>query len=288
MELIYRFDPNRAADETRPADSATAIERLLAGNRRLVTLVDQVHQASSGSKLAASQSVVPMDLHLGLPVQRGVPRAQTPFALVLGCSDARVPVEWVFDQGFNDLFVVRVAGNVVGSDCIGSFQYATRHLEKSVRTVVVMGHTCCGAVTAAVDAYLSPNDYADIAFSHSLRLLADRIMIVVRGAAGAMKRQLGQDVVKHSGYRAALVEAAVYLNAAITAFDLKRELFSQQDAALEVVYGVCNIRTMLVGGHPVAEGTSEPQLLPAPQRADEFGPLSDQIAQAVGASGLLK
>lgn len=288
MELIYRFDPNRPADETRPADSAAAVERLLAGNRRLVTLVEQVQRASSDVNLAASQSVVPMDLHLGLPVQPGVPRAQTPFALVLGCSDARVPVEWVFDQGFNDLFVVRVAGNVVGSDCIGSFQYATRHLEKSVRSVVVMGHTNCGAVTAAVDAYLSPNDYADIAFSHSLRLLADRIMIVVRGAAGAMKRQLGADVVKHPDYRAALVEAAVYLNAAITAFDLRRELFNRQDEALEVVYGVCNIRTMLVAGRPTSEGTGAPQLLPAPRRADEFGSLSDEIAQAVAASGLLK
>ncbi len=284
MELIYRFDPRKSGDEGRPADSAAAVERLLAGNRRLVKLVEQVQQAAKDGDRAASQSFVLTDFHLGLPGQPGVPHDQVPFALVLGCSDARVPVEWVFDQGFNDLFVVRVAGNVVGSDCIGSFQYATRHLGGSLRTVVVMGHTCCGAVAAAVDAYLSPNDYADIAFSHSLRLLADRIVIVVRGAAEAMKRQFGQDVAKHPEYRTALLEATVYLNAAITAFDLKRELFGQQDRALDVMYGVCNIRSMLVGGRPAA---GESELLPAPRGTDELGQLSDRIVEAIASEGLL-
>ncbi|BDP42659.1 carbonic anhydrase [Deinococcus aetherius] len=73
---------------------------------------------------------------------------QTPFAAVLACSDSRVPVEIVFDQGLGDLFVVRVAGNVVGDVGLGTLEYATEHLD--VHLVVVMGHEGCGAVAAAM------------------------------------------------------------------------------------------------------------------------------------------
>ncbi len=74
--------------------------------------------------------------------------AQHPIATILGCSDSRVPPELVFDQGLGDLFVVRVAGNVVAPDVVGSLQYATEHLK--TRLIVVLGHGGCGAVTAAV------------------------------------------------------------------------------------------------------------------------------------------
>lgn len=73
---------------------------------------------------------------------------QSPFAAVLACSDSRVPVEIVFDQGLGDLFVVRVAGNVVGEAGLGSLEYATEHL--GVRLLVVLGHEGCGAVAAAL------------------------------------------------------------------------------------------------------------------------------------------
>lgn len=74
--------------------------------------------------------------------------AQTPFAAVLGCSDSRVPIEVVFDQGLGNLFVTRVAGNVVDYATIGSIEYAVEHLKAHV--VVVMGHEGCGAVKAAM------------------------------------------------------------------------------------------------------------------------------------------
>jgi carbonic anhydrase len=73
---------------------------------------------------------------------------QTPMAAILSCSDSRVPAELVFDQGFGDLFVIRVAGNVPGEDEMGSIEYAVEHL--GVPLVVVLGHTKCGAVSAAV------------------------------------------------------------------------------------------------------------------------------------------
>ena len=75
---------------------------------------------------------------------------QHPFATIFGCSDSRVPCELVFDQGFGDLFVVRVAGNVGGADDLGSIEYAVIHLHTPL--VLVMGHESCGAVTAALEA----------------------------------------------------------------------------------------------------------------------------------------
>jgi carbonic anhydrase len=73
---------------------------------------------------------------------------QLPFATILGCSDSRVPVEIIFDQGFGDLFVIRVAGNVVGEDELGSIEYGVEHLHTSL--ILVLGHESCGAVTAAL------------------------------------------------------------------------------------------------------------------------------------------
>ncbi len=79
---------------------------------------------------------------------------QKPFAVIVGCSDSRVPPELAFDQGLGDLFVVRVAGNVVDPDVLGSVEYAVEHLDAPL--VVVMGHEKCGAVKAAVEGGEAP------------------------------------------------------------------------------------------------------------------------------------
>ena len=84
---------------------------------------------------------------------------QSPFAAVLGCSDARVPIELVFNEGPNDLFVVRVAGNGIGSDVLGSLRYTIEHLRDSLRLVVVLGHSGCGAISTAVDMFMEPAGY---------------------------------------------------------------------------------------------------------------------------------
>jgi len=96
-------------------------------------------------------------------------QAQQPFAVVLGCSDSRVPIELVFGQGFGDLFVIRVAGNVVAPSQVGSVEFAATRF--GTRLVVVLGHTDCGAVTATAEALRSP----DLALSPGLRDIVDRI-----------------------------------------------------------------------------------------------------------------
>lgn len=81
--------------------------------------------------------------------RRGLAAGQEPFACVLGCADSRVPPEILFDQGLGDLFTVRAVGEVLDDAVVGSIEYAVEHL--GVRTVVVLGHSACGAVRAAID-----------------------------------------------------------------------------------------------------------------------------------------
>jgi carbonic anhydrase len=103
---------------------------------------------------------------------------QRPFAIVLGCSDSRTPVEIVFDQGFGDLFVVRVAGNIVAPSIVGSIEFAASQF--GTRLVVVMGHTGCGGITATVNAIASGHPE-----SKNLRAITDRIAPHVEAIARA-------------------------------------------------------------------------------------------------------
>jgi carbonic anhydrase len=98
---------------------------------------------------------------------------QEPFAIILGCSDSRVPAEIVFDQGLGDLFVIRVAGNIVAPSLLGSVEFAADRF--GTRLVVVLGHSMCGAVTATVDELERPSESR----SPNLRSIVDRIRPVV-------------------------------------------------------------------------------------------------------------
>jgi carbonic anhydrase len=131
--LPVPITPKKVAPPVRgrlPKVAAEALARLKTGNRRFVS-----------GKLRHAHEAASWRAHLK--------NAQHPFATILACSDSRVPPELVFDQGFGDLFVIRVAGNIIATDVVGSLAYAIRHLQTSL--VVVMGHESCGAVTAAVD-----------------------------------------------------------------------------------------------------------------------------------------
>jgi carbonic anhydrase len=105
---------------------------------------------------------------LGLSRRAELVGAQEPFAIILGCSDSRVPAEIVFDQGLGDLFVIRVAGNIVAPSQVGSVEFAAARF--GTRLVVVLGHSGCGAITAALEDLRRPGPQ-----SRDLRSVVDRV-----------------------------------------------------------------------------------------------------------------
>ena len=164
IDYIYRFDPKNASVKPAPKDPESAQHELESGNRMFSEWMKscQIGSTSPGEPRYVIES---SGLNFGHnPTGDDVVPHQDPFAIVIGCSDARVPIEMVFGQGFNELFVVRVAGNVLADECWGSIDYALTELSETVKLVVVMGHSGCGAVTAAVDAYLDPKKYQLIEF----------------------------------------------------------------------------------------------------------------------------
>jgi carbonic anhydrase len=157
-----------------PADEA--LQRLKDGNERFVNETRNGHVAESR--------------------RREVADSQNPFAIILGCSDSRVPAEIVFDQGLGDLFVIRVAGNIVAPSQIGSVEYGVARF--GVKLVVVMGHSKCGAITATLEEIGRRSEEQ----SRNLRSIVDRVRPSVEAL---MATELRHD-------RDALVAAAVRAN----------------------------------------------------------------------------
>jgi carbonic anhydrase len=150
-----------------------ALERLREGNARFVAGAGR-----DGDRLAR---------HRGEPVA-----SQEPFAIVLGCSDSRVPVEIVFDQGFGDLFVIRVAGNIVAASQVGSVEFAAARF--GTRLVVVLGHSTCGAVLATLDELRQPAGSQ----SRNLRSIVDRIRPAVESLLTTELRRDPAALVRHA------------------------------------------------------------------------------------------
>jgi carbonic anhydrase len=210
---------------------------------------------------------------------------QAPFAVVVGCSDARVPPEMLFGQGFNDLFVIRVAGNVLADECWGSIDYAINALSDSIRLVVVLGHSGCGAVTAAVDAYLNPLRYSSARTTYMLRSILHRIFVPVLQAAKGIEQVWGPDARNVPNYRQALIESAVCLNAAHAAYHLHFEAERSWKSDVQVLFGVYNLHTHQVSMPPsgitLPEDGAESQvnLAYAPTHPREFDSLSLLMAE---------
>jgi carbonic anhydrase len=118
---------------------------------------------------------------------------QNPVAIVLACSDSRVPVEMVFDQGFGDLFVIRVAGNIVTPSQLGSIEFAATQFGTPL--VVVLGHTDCGAVTATLDELRGTGTH----HSPNLRAIVDQIQPVVAKLLDACDDDDGETLIRDAG-----------------------------------------------------------------------------------------
>ncbi|MDH3354002.1 MAG: carbonic anhydrase [Chromatiales bacterium] len=119
----------------------------------MITALEELTRLKEGNQrfVSGTRRVEPSISHAE---RNELASGQEPFAIILGCSDSRVPAEIVFDQGLGDLFVIRVAGNIVAPSQVGSVEFAAEQFKS--RLVVVMGHTHCGAVRATVDEMQRP------------------------------------------------------------------------------------------------------------------------------------
>ena len=141
--------------------AADALESLREGNRRFVAGESNIKES------------------LGQARRAELVGGQSPFAVILACSDSRVPVELVFDQGLGDLFVIRVAGNVVSPSQIGSVEFAAAQL--GTRLVVVLGHSNCGAVDATLKELAREQESR----SPNLRAIVERIKPAIEPLMGS-------------------------------------------------------------------------------------------------------
>jgi carbonic anhydrase len=162
-----------------------ALELLREGNRRFVA------ERKSNERVGASR-------------RNELTARQEPFAIVLGCSDSRVPAEIVFDQGLGDLFVIRVAGNVVAPSQVGSVEFAAERF--GTRLVVVLGHSGCGAVQATIEQLTRPAEKQ----SRNLRAIVDRVRPAVEPLLATPLRDDPQALVRDA-VRANVRAAASHL-----------------------------------------------------------------------------
>ena len=164
-----------------------ALERLRDGNRRFVSDVPSRNMLTSQMR------------------RNELATGQEPFAIILGCSDSRVPAEIIFDQGLGDLFVIRVAGNIVASSQVGSVEFAAARF--GTRLVVVLGHSQCGAVLATLEELQQPTESQ----SRNLRSIVDRVRPSVEALLATELRHNPE----------ALVQQAVRANIRVSANHLR-------------------------------------------------------------------
>jgi carbonic anhydrase len=184
--------------------------------------------------LRFTSDALPSDADVSQRRRTELATTQEPFAIILGCSDSRVPAEIVFDQGLGDLFVIRVAGNIVAPSQVGSVEFAAARF--GTRLVVVLGHSQCGAITATLEELRRPTETQ----SRNLRTIVDRVRPSVQGL---LQTELARDP-------EALVKEAVRANIRASADHLRHgsQILEQliQDEGLLVVGAEYSLETGIV------------------------------------------
>lgn len=157
----------------------------------MVSALEALARLQEGNLRFAAQ-VRGSDVFLSQARRAALVTEQQPFGIILGCSDSRVPAEMVFDQGLGDLFVIRVAGNIVAPSQVGSVEFAAARYD--TRLVVVLGHSQCGAILATLEELRRPTQNQ----SHNLRAIVDRIRPSVEGLLATELRRDESALVKQA------------------------------------------------------------------------------------------
>ncbi len=273
-EIVWQYDETTPFADEGPADAAAARRRLREGNDAFARFFDPHRAAGETTRHVVRVSAQ----DVGISGKPGEAPTQEPFAAFLSCADARVPVELIFGQQANDLFVVRVAGNVLGDECLGSLNYAVDQLG-TVRLLAVLGHTGCGAVSAAVDAYLTPTDYLGVTANRPLQTIVNSLLAPTRGAALVLASVYGEAVETQPGYRQALIQTAVVLNTALSAATLAHNFQGVLGQRLQVSFGVYDLRHRTVG-LPDADGEWAVGLFEPPTTQEDFTAFGYRVAQS--------
>jgi carbonic anhydrase len=249
IDFIYRFRPDDPKPFFVPRDWEDASVYLQAGNHLIGRFYDACRRG--GMKPGGRPSVVEISASEaeGTPVgDDGLP-IQMPFAAMLGCSDARVPTELLFGQEFNDIFNIRVAGNVLGDSVVGSLLYALRNFApepahpdgRSLKLAGVLGHRGCGAVKATVRTFTAGPTAAKV-FADPIGTLVAKIAAPpLATAAELFDAWHGAGASSEPRYQADLVELVVYLNAAWSAHEVREWVEAEgpeMAARVGVVYGI--------------------------------------------------
>lgn len=277
IEFIYRFRPEKPKPFFVPRDAEDASVYLQAGNVLISRFYDACRSGEYRDGMPPPVVEMSAAEAMGEPVgDDGLP-IQMPFALMLGCSDARVPTELLFGQEFNDIFNIRVAGNVLADEGVGSLLYALRTFSpppshpkgRSLRLAGVLGHRGCGAVKATVKTFQSSPMGARI-FGDPIGSLIARIASPPLAlAAELLEERYGAGSSSAPSHFAKLVELVVYLNAAWVAHNVQKWIDGEgpdTSSRVGVVYGVCDPTDWRVHSVPVTAKHPAPLTFGSPPR----------------------
>ncbi len=164
-------------------------------------------------------------------------------------------------------------------EVLGSLKYAVDHLGGTLKLIVVLGHSGCGALTTAVDVFLNPRNYVTIAAKHSIRSILDRSLIVVQASANKLLSAFGSDVTNNPGYRQALIEASIVTNAALSAYSIQQEFIAHELPELRAAYGVYVLENREVWA-PRPGNVNGTGLAEAPRDLAGFARLGDAVVQS--------
>ncbi|MDB5349564.1 MAG: cynT 4 [Planctomycetota bacterium] len=277
IDFTYRFQPDDPKPFFIPRDWEDASVYLQGGNHLIVRFYEACRRGAykPGSRppiveISASEAT-------GLPVgDDGLP-VQMPFAVVLGCSDARVPTELLFGQEFNDIFNIRVAGNVLAEEGVGSLLYALRSFVpesahpggRSLKLAAVLGHRGCGAVKATVKAFQSGPTAASI-FGDPIGSIVTKIAAPALALASELlDESYGAGSSSDPRFLSCLVEMIVYLNAAWGAREVREWVDGEGPeiaSRVGVVYGVFDPEDWRVRSRPATSEDPAPETFAAPPK----------------------
>lgn len=292
VDFIYRYNPADPKDFFIPKDWEEAVTELRHGNDKIVRFFDACKRGKLETRIPVVE-LSKLEVELEPKGDDGFPQ-QLPFALVIGCADARVPAEILFGQEFNDIFNIRVAGNVLAPECIGSLLYALKTFVpegpgknlRGLKLVVALGHRGCGAVKAAIKAYRQDVTGAHLPDDPVSTILKRIFFPAVTVGARALDTVFGAGSSLDEHFQLLLVELVVYLNAAWLSHELREWVVLQGDEAaakVGVMYGVIDPGDLRVRARPPDYGnpSHDSVFAPPPRDLDELSRMALDIARSL-------